>query len=121
MLLGLLLATLVIAVAVSSVVARLFQQPIAAILRRIVSDELGGAWQRYVTFAIYVVGVSGGVRVWELEKYVTPRAKDADPIVLNGDRWTLEIYRTIIETLQSIAWMLLVFFVAALIAYVLVR
>ena len=33
----------------------------------------------------------------------------------------LEIYRTIIETLQSIAWMLLVVFVATLIAYVLVR
>jgi len=41
--------------------------------------------------------------------------------VLNADRWTLEVYRTIIETLQSIAWMLLVFFVAALLAYVIVR
>jgi uncharacterized membrane protein YraQ (UPF0718 family) len=121
MLLGLLLATLLIAVVVSFFVARLFQRSIAAILRRIVGDELAGAWQRYVTFAIYVVGVSGGVRVWELEKYVTPRAKDAVPVLLNGDRWTLEVYRTIIETLQSIAWMLLVFFVAALIAYVLVR
>jgi hypothetical protein len=40
---------------------------------------------------------------------------------LNTDRWTLEVYRTVIETLQSIAWMLLVFFVAALIAYVVVR
>lgn len=33
----------------------------------------------------------------------------------------LEIYRTVIEALQSIAWMLLVFFVFALIAYVIVR
>ncbi len=74
-----------------------------------------------MTFAIYVVGVSGGVRVWELEKYVNPRGKDVPPIELNADRWTLEVYRTIIETLQSIAWMLLVFFVAALIAYVVVR
>jgi hypothetical protein len=121
MLLTLLPATLAIAVAVSFAVVRLFRNPIAAILRRIVSEELGTAWQRYVTFAIYVVGISGGVRVWELEKYVNPRGKDAPVIVLNADRWTLEIYRTIIETLQSIAWMLLVFFVAALIAYVVVR
>jgi hypothetical protein len=121
MLLALLPATLAIAVVVSFIAARLFRQPIAAILRRIVSEELGGAWQRYVTFAIYVVGVSGGVRVWELEKYVNPRGKDVPPIVLNADRWTLEVYRTVIETLQSIAWMLLVFFVAALIAYVIVR
>ncbi len=121
MLLGLLLATLVIASAVSFTVARLFDRSISTILRRIVSDELSGAWQRYVTFAIYVVGVSGGVRVWEIEKYVNPRGKDSPPIVLNGDRWTLEVYRTVIETLQSIAWMLLVFFVAALVAYVIVR
>ena len=121
MLLTLLPATLVIAILVSLIVVRLFHQPIAAILRRLVTEELGSAWQRYVTFAIYVVGVSGGVRVWELEKYVTPRGKDSAPIVLNADRWTLEIYRTVIETLQSIAWMLLVFFVAALIAYVVVR
>lgn len=122
MILTLLLVTFVIAVIVSFAVTRLFDQPIAAILRRIVSDELAGAWQRYVTFAIYVVGISGGVRVWELEKYITPRGgKDSAPLMLNGGRWTLEVYRTVIETLQSIAWMLLVFFVAALIAYVLVR
>jgi len=121
MLLGLLLATLVIASAVSFTVARLFDRSISTILRRIVSDELSSAWQRYVTFAIYVVGVSGGVRAWEIEKYVNPRGKDDPPIVLNGDRWTLEVYRTVIETLQSIAWMLLVFFVAALVAYVIVR
>jgi hypothetical protein len=120
-LLALLPATLAIAILVSLGVARLFPQPIAAILQRIVSTELGSAWQRYVTFAIYVVGVSGGVRVWELEKYVNPRGKDAPPIVLNADRWTLEVYRTVIGTLQSIAWILLVFFVAALIAYVVVR
>jgi hypothetical protein len=40
---------------------------------------------------------------------------------LTQDRWVLEIYRTIIETLQGIAWLLLVFFVFALIAYVIVR
>src|SRR5262249_38713804 len=107
--------------AVSFVAARIFDRPIATILRRLVSDELSGAWHRYAIFAIYVVGVSGGVRVWELEKYVNPRGKDTPPIVLNGDRWTLEVYRTVIETLQSIAWMLLVFFMAALIAYVVVR
>ncbi len=58
-LLALLPATLVIAIAVSFTVAHLFHRPIATILRRIVSEELSGAWQRYVTFAIYVVGISG--------------------------------------------------------------
>ena len=117
----LLLVTFAIALAASHAVTRLFEQPIGAILRRIVADELSGAWLRYLKFAIYVVGISGGVRIWELEKYITARAKDTPVIVLNTDRWVLEIYRTVIETLQSIAWMLLVFFAFALIAYVVVR
>jgi hypothetical protein len=40
---------------------------------------------------------------------------------LTTERWGLEIYRTIIETLLSIAWMLLIVFVVTLIAYVIVR
>lgn len=121
MFITLLLVTFTIAVLASYAVVRLFDRPISAILERIVADAISAAWQRYIKFAIYVVGVSGGVRIWELEKYITPRGKDADPIVLNMDRWTLEVYRTVIETLQSIAWMLLVFFVFALIAYVVMR
>jgi len=61
------------------------------------------------------------VRVWDLEKYITPRPEETDIIVLNAEGWVLEVYRTGIGTLQSVAWMLLVFFVFALIAYVIVR
>jgi hypothetical protein len=121
MFLILLAVTFTIAVLCSLAVARLFDKPIGAILSRVVAEELSSAWHRYIKFAIYVVGVSGGVRIWELEKYITPRAKDVEVPVLNADRWVLEVYRTIIETLQSVAWMLLVFFVFALIAYVVVR
>lgn len=121
MILTLLLVTFAIAVVVSFFVSRLFDRPVAGILSRIVAEELSSAWQRYIRFAIYVVGISGGVRIWELEKYINPRGKDTGPIVLNADRWTLEVYRTIIETLQSIAWMLLVFFAVALVAYVVTR
>ena len=42
-------------------------------------------------------------------------------IALTTERWVLKVYRTIIETLQDIAWMLLAFFAAALLAYVVVR
>lgn len=49
------------------------------------------------------------------------RTKDQAVIVLNGDRWVLEVYRTIIGTLQGVAWMLLLFFAVALIACVIVK
>ncbi len=70
--------------------------------------------------AIVVVGVGGGVRPWDYEKYINP-TKDQPLLVLNADRWILELYRTAIGTAQAITWLLLVFFVFALIAYVLLR
>jgi hypothetical protein len=121
MLLSLLAATLLLALVTSWIVVRLFDRAIGAILARIVSADLSSAWQRYVTFATYIVGVSGGVRIWELEKYVLPRAPGVGTPLLTTESWILELYRTVIGTLQAVAWMLLVFFVFALVAYVVVR
>lgn len=117
----LLVVTLGVAVLVSFGVAALFRRSLRTILTRILSPELVDAWYRYVIFAIYVVGVSGGVRIWEVEKYITPRSDAEPPIILNADRWLLETYRTVIATLQSTAWMLLVVFAVTLIAVVIVR
>lgn len=117
----LLLATFVIAAAVSAGVVKLFDKPVGNILRRIVKDDISNAWHRYITFAGFVVGISGGVRIYDLERYISAPQKDTELLVLNAERWTLEIYRTVIETLQSIAWMYLLVFVFALIAYVIVK
>ena len=117
----LILISFVIAVAVSFVVVSLFRKSVTAILTRVVKEEISVVWWRYLNFALFVVGISGGVRVWDLEKYITPRPEESDIIVLTAERWTLEVYRTIVGTLQSLAWVLLVFFVAALIAFVVVK
>jgi len=116
----LLVLTFFLAAATSFVVVSFFKKPVSAMLKRIIADEIQTAWTKYLIFAVYVVGISGGVRVWELEKYISTE-KGASPILLTPERWVLEIYRTIIESLQSIAWMLLVFFIFALIAYTIVR
>jgi peptidoglycan/LPS O-acetylase OafA/YrhL len=121
MFLTLLLVTFLVSILACFIVVRIFDKPIQGILNRIVADDISNAWLKYVKFAIYVVGISGGVRIWSLERYVNPNSPDEKPLVLNWERWTLDIYSTIIQTLQSIAWMLLVFFTVALIAYVLVR
>ena len=132
MFITLLLVTFLIALGVSALVAQLFKGPISGIVQRIIAEEISSAWVRYMRFAIYVVGISKGVRVWELERYITPRplarpglreggSAEGFALTLTTERWILEVYRTIIETLQGIAWMLLVFFVFALLAYVAVR
>jgi hypothetical protein len=118
----LLAVTFLISLLVSAVVVAMFAKPIDGILQRIIADPISQAWVKYVKFAIYVVGISGGVRIWELERYITPgQFNNARVLELTRDRWVLEVYRTIIESLQGIAWLLLVFFAVALIAFVIVR
>ncbi len=121
MFLSLLGVTFVVSFIVCFIIARLFTKPIDSVLERIVADEIAYAWTRYLQFAIYVVGISGGVQIHYLEKFLRPPTEDYSPPVLTSERWILEIYRTVIESLQSIAVMLLIFFIFALIAYVIVR
>ncbi len=87
-------------------------------------------------FAVIVVGLSSGVNLYKLEQYtegsqgrwvdrpgVEKQHDDQEwqPPVLNNETWTLEIYRSIVGTIQGIAWALLVFFLVSLVAFVIVR
>lgn len=121
MFLSLLLVTFLVSLLVCFVVAQLFAKPVDGVLEKIVADDIAYAWTKYLKFAIYVVGISGGVKIHYLENFLREPTDNFTPPVLSGERWVLEIYRTIIESLQSIAWMLLVFFIFALLAYVIVR
>jgi hypothetical protein len=111
----------VVAFAVATLVVFLFNKPIDSILRQVLPDELSPAWAKYLRFALYVVGIGGGVRVWALEKYMIAQEPYNAIVQLTTERWVLELYETIIGTLQSTTILLLVFFVFALIAVVIVR
>ena len=121
MFLLLLVVTFLIALAVSAGVVSFFQKSIGRILDRIVADELSGAWLRYIKFAAYVVGISGGVQIYQLQRYIQQPSEQVPIRTLSTEAWILEVYRTVIETLQSLAWLLLVVFVVALVAFVIVR
>ena len=121
MFITLLVVDFIVSFAVCFIVALVFRSPVSKIMQRLISEDISTAWSKYLMFAIYVVGISGGVRIWDLEKYINPVKTGDAVLVLTTDRWVLEIYRTIIGTLEANAWMLLVFFVFALLAYVIVR
>jgi hypothetical protein len=121
MFISLLAATFAVAFCVSWILAAVFRKPMDKILARILDDEISHAWELYLLFAIFVVGISSGVRPWELERYISPETMDGVPLVLNAERWVLEIYRTVIGTLEGVAWMLLVFFIVTLIVFAIVR
>ncbi|WP_174493740.1 hypothetical protein [Acinetobacter sp. Marseille-Q1623] len=122
---ALIIITFCLALLVSFVVMRIFSGSINAILARIIHDPIHTAWAKYTKFAGMVVGTSSGIRIYDMEKYISPitYTNEKAPIILTltQERWFLEVYRTIIETLQGLAWMMLVFFMVALIAYVIVR
>jgi hypothetical protein len=117
----LLIVTFCLSIAVTFGVVRAFNKPIGSMLARIIQDEISIVWKKYITFASFVVGISGGVRIHQIERYISAPDKDFEVLSLTFERWTLEIYRTIIETLASLAWMYLVVFIFALLAYVVVR
>lgn len=121
MFLIMLLVTLVVALLTAVLTARYFDQAVDRILTRIVGEDLANAWHKYIQFTIVVVGVSGGVQLWELQKYIANKGDAGAPPSMTFMSWVLEIYRTIIETLQSIAWMLLLFFLCGMIAMVIMR
>ena len=121
MFVSLLAGTLLITVGVCYLLDRVFRPAVSKILQRILKDEIHREWVRYMMFALYVVGISSGVRIWDLEKYISPTRDAQIALALNLDRCILEVYRTLIGTLQGVAWMLLVFFVFALIGFVIVR
>ena len=122
MFITLLAVTFAISLVVSTLVVLFFNKPITKILQRIISDDIYKTWCKYIKFAIYITGVSSGVPIRALEKYITrPMHEHAEIVSLTTERCILEVYRTVIGTLQGIAWMLLVFFVFTLVAYVIVR
>jgi hypothetical protein len=122
MFLTLLISTFAISLLVSGIVDRVFDKSIDSMLKRIIADPISKAWSRYLKFAIYVVGISSGVRIWDLERYLNPEPSMNRTILkLTAERWILEVYRTVISTLQGLAWLLLVFFIFALLAFVIIR
>ena len=115
----LLVAACLVAVILSHLVVMIFSKPLTRVFDRIIGDEIAGAWVRYVKFAVYVVGISGGVRIWQLDRYLMPQGEEA--VALTDALWGWEMFRTLLGTVQSITWMLLVVFLVALVAYVIVR
>src|SRR5437762_11620832 len=95
MFLFLFFVTLLAAAAVSLAVMWLFTKPINGVLRRIIADEVGAAWSKYMKFAILVLGVSSGVQLRDLDNYINPTlgGREIQSASRSLDRWPPELYR----------------------------
>jgi len=118
---SLLLVTLLISIIVTVIVIICFNKPIKAIFIRIIGEEIAIAWQKFLTFALFVVGIASGISIHKLERFIAPVTEENPRPDLTLEFWALEIYRTVISSLGGLAWALLIFFVFALIAFVIVK
>src|SRR5207244_3737906 len=68
-----------------------------------------GGFEKYIRFAIVVVGISSGTRVRPLQEYISAADwnKPALQAALTQEFWTLELYRTVMGTLEGVAGLLL--------------
>lgn len=123
MFLSLLPVTLGTAILTSILVMLGFRKPIRTILEKIVSETLAPAWTRFMNFVVFVVGVSCGVDVYKIERYVFPQGANSQipPFTLDLNRWMLEIYSVSISSLKGIAWALMMFFMVTLVVFAVVR
>lgn len=121
--LSLLVVVFLLSTVLSILVAWAFLPAVRRILHRIIGDEVYTAWVRYIMFALVVLGISGGTRLWQLQRYLPAGAgpEGPPPLELTRDRWILELVQTVLSCLSSVAWGLLVFFLVALAAFAVVR
>ena len=68
----LMICTFVLALLVSFAIMKIFSHSINQILARIINDPIHEAWAKYTKFAGMVVGTSSGIRIYDMEKYITP-------------------------------------------------
>ena len=93
MFVSLLIALLSIALLITSVVVLAFRKPIQGIFNRLIGEALSEAWVRFLTFALYVVGIASAVHGYRLDKYVSKQHKDAILTELNLNTKTIEDLR----------------------------
>jgi hypothetical protein len=115
--------SLVLALAVSITVAWLSKDVMESILHRFLADKIGTALSQYLRFAIVVVGISEGARVRALREYISAPALNRPTMLaeLTPELWALELYRTVIGTLEGILLLLILFAFLALVGIVLIR
>jgi hypothetical protein len=99
-----------LALALSFTVAWVSKDAIETVLRRFVADSVvRAAFSKYLRFAMVVVGISVGTRVSPLQEYMAASysGKVSMLAAVNQEYWVMEIYHTILGTLEGLVWLLL--------------
>ena len=116
-----LIVPLVVAAIVSFGVVKVFEKPITAIFGRIVKDEISRSFIKYVKLVTYLVGISRGVRIFQLYEDVRKLTTDNQDLDWSNILWMSGIYGTIVGTLQAIVHIYLWLFLLLSLLYLMVK
>ena len=120
------IVSLVAAGLVSFVVALVCEKPLSIFIGRIVQNETGSAFTKYVRYTTYLVGISYGVTVNPLSYELKVHILEHLPMLRGPNfpewwMWLIGLLTIIMQSLTAIAAMYLVFFIFGLIAYISVK
>ncbi|MCM2358928.1 MAG: hypothetical protein NDI77_12320 [Geobacteraceae bacterium] len=108
----LLVVNLSIALIICLATAAVFRKMLAGYLRNYCSEEGSSIWVKFMSFLLCIIGITAGTRIWEVERYLV----NGRTVELSREQMALEMYKTLIATLQICALMLFVFLTCAWIA-----
>ena len=117
------LVTLVVALGVSYIIAKASNHPIESVLHHFFAPHLSAAFAKYLQLAILLVGVCAGARVRALQDYISAPDYNKPAMLeqLTQEFWVMELYRTVIGTLEGILWLIFLFALAVIVAVVIMR
>ena len=113
MFITLLLANLAASFLVCLVTVLIFYFPVARAFKSRFTEATASLWMKFILFAIFVIGMSVGTRIWDIERY----ADSQTGVVISQDLLALEVYKTVIATMQVSAVLLFVLLAMVGLAY----
>jgi hypothetical protein len=117
------LSTFLLALAIAVTVAWATKEPIEAILRHFFAVHLSAAFAKYFQLAIVLVGVTAGTRVRALQDYISAPEYNKQALLaqLTQEFWVMELYRTVVGTIEGILWLVFLFALLVFLVVVIIR
>lgn len=109
----LLLANLAASLLVCLAAVLIFRLPLAKVLKDRFSEDAAAVWMKFILFTVFVIGISVGTRIWEIERYAEPQRS----VTISQNLLALEVYKTVIATMQVSAVLLFVLLTVVGLAY----
>ncbi len=115
------ICSFVAALIVSTGIVVVFSDAIDAALFAVMTGDFGEIWARYTKFGLLVAGLVSGIRAAGFESLTAGGGQAAGvssaPLAVTAGRAVFEVLRTVVGSLEGLAWTLLVVFGAALAVY----